>query len=89
MLYPADIECKGEIQSSPRKVKFSSSVPGNTESTWKASKKNLNDSETYTFDSVILLRALSGNDKVDATVTVRRARPKGPETVGVTIDVTA
>ena len=93
MLYPANIACEGSIRAHPRRVKFLSPFPGDTESTWKASKWDLGDWETYSFVSATLLPespVIPGAiEKVDATVSITRPlRPAPAETVRLTIDVT-
>jgi hypothetical protein len=100
MLYPTDITCHGLIQAMPQQIKFSSPAqedlypPPDPDKEWYARKSYLEDSESYSFNTAILLPASSETpsgavEKIDAELIIhRRARPRGPEVVWLTIDVT-
>jgi hypothetical protein len=88
--YPAEVTCNGKISSYPPKLKFSSTVSSDTESTWKASKINLDDSESYTFDHVGIRSKTRGTEKVDAIVEIKWPQSGSTKTsLTVSIDVTA
>src|SRR5688500_2990362 len=68
MTYPVEIKCAGEIHATPRKVRFSSPYPTDTDSKWEASTL-LEDGDVYSFDSVTLLRVTPGTERVAVYVS--------------------
>jgi hypothetical protein len=87
-LYPADIECVGRILSKPQKIEFTSPESNDTKSTWWASKDNLDDGDTYTFDHVGLLPKQLGTEKIHAEITITWPDPNKQESISLCLDVT-
>jgi hypothetical protein len=88
-LYPAYVECKGQIAASYKKVIFSSPNAGDSDIFWQASNQNLDDGDSYTFDHVTLLSNSSGIEKVSVEATIDWPQPSRQQHVRLSIDVSA
>lgn len=89
LLYPAELTCRGDNNAAPRAVKFASSGPSDTDSTWTKTR-TLAQGGCCTVDHVTVARNAYGSDSVITTVTARWPGSGLPdETVVLHIDVTA
>lgn len=88
--YPGDVQCNGEINGSPRRIKFDSQRSNDQDDSWSATQAQLPDKQVCQFDHVRLLPESTrriGDELIEANIEIDWAAPALKASVNLGIQV--